>query len=100
MKRQVLYFNSPLVIIGVVAALFLFSRGGGTQAGSVVLAESERPSLIAASGRAKPISEEVHLASEISGKLCAVPVEEESSARKGDTARLCVRVDTFIDVGK
>jgi hypothetical protein len=81
MKRQVLYFNSPLVIMGVVAAFFLFSRGGGTQAGSVVLAESERPSLIAASGRAEP-------------------VEEESSARKGDTARLCVRLDTFIDVGK
>ncbi len=83
MKRQVLYFTSPLVIIGVAAAFFLFSRGGGTQAGSVVLAESERPSLIAAPGRVEPISEEIRVASEISGKLRAVPVEEGDSVRKG-----------------
>lgn len=83
MKRQVLYFTSPLVIIGVAAAFFLFSRGGGTQAGSVVLAESERPSLIAAPGRVEPISEEIRIASEISGKLRSVPVEEGDSVRKG-----------------
>ena len=83
MKRQVLYFISPLVIIGVAAAFFLFSRGGGTQAGSVVLAESERPSLIAAPGRVEPISEEIRVASEISGKLRAVPVEEGDSVRRG-----------------
>ena len=83
MKRQVLYFTSPLVIIGVAATFFLFSRGGNTQAGSVVLAESERPSLIAAPGRVEPISEEIRVASEISGKLRSVPVEEGDSVRKG-----------------
>jgi HlyD family secretion protein len=82
MKRQVLYFVSPLVIIGVAAALFLFSRGG-SQAGSVVLAETERPSLIAAPGRVEPVSEEIRVSSEIGGKLRAVPVEEGDSVRKG-----------------
>lgn len=83
MKRQILYFTSPLVIIGIAAAFFLFSRGGGPQAGSVVLAETERPSLIAAPGRVEPVSEEIRISSETGGKLRRVPVEEGDSVRKG-----------------
>lgn len=83
MKLKMLYFTSPLVIIGVAAAFFLFSRGGGPQAGSVVLAETERPSLIAAPGRVEPVSEEIRVSSEIGGKLRRVPVEEGDSVRKG-----------------
>ena len=83
MKLKMLYFTSPLVIIGVAAAFFLFSRGGGPQAGSVALAETERPSLIAAPGRVEPVSEEIRVSSEIGGKLRRVPVEEGDSVRKG-----------------
>ncbi|HEX5734212.1 MAG TPA: HlyD family efflux transporter periplasmic adaptor subunit [Blastocatellia bacterium] len=83
MRLKMLYFTSPLVIIGVAAAFFLFSRGGGSQAGSVVLAETERSSLIAAPGRVEPISEEIRISSEIGGKLRRVPVEEGDSVRKG-----------------
>jgi multidrug resistance efflux pump len=83
MRRRVLYFISPLAIIGVAAALFLFSRGGGPQADSVLMAETERPSLIAAPGRVEPVSEEIRVSSEIGGKLRAVPVEEGDSVRKG-----------------
>lgn len=84
-----------LIILGL-AALFLMTNGSGVfQLRSAVLAQPARSephvvanSLVAAPGRVEPVSEEIDVGAEISGKLQAVLVEEGSKVRRSQVIAL------------
>jgi HlyD family secretion protein len=60
----------------------LWARGGGGAIG--VTRAPAAPSLVAGPGRVEPISEEIKIGSELSGKLRTVNVDEGDRVRRGD----------------
>jgi HlyD family secretion protein len=90
MKRSTIYSIGLLMILGLGALCLMIYRGRDAQLRPGVLAQPGQSepgdipnSLIAAPGRVEPISEEIHVSAEISGKLQAVLVEEGDQVRRG-----------------
>jgi HlyD family secretion protein len=84
MKRTITYLITLLAAV-TLATVFFMARGDrDARPGAVVMAESESAVLVAAPGRVEPISEEIKVGSEISGKLKSVAVEEGDSVRRGE----------------
>jgi HlyD family secretion protein len=90
MKRSTIYSIGLLMIIGLSTLCLMIYRGRDAQLHSAALAQSDQSkpgavpnSLIAAPGRVEPISEEINVSAEISGKLQAVLVEEGDQVRRG-----------------
>jgi HlyD family secretion protein len=81
--------KKPAILIGVTAfvltvALTLFSLRTRTRnAPNVAAAQPTAPRLIAGPGKVEPVSEDIQLGSELSGKLRSVNVEEGVRVRKG-----------------
>jgi HlyD family secretion protein len=81
--------KKPAIVIGVTAfmltvALTLFSlRTRTTNAPSVAAAQPKTAQLIAGPGKVEPVSEDIQLGSELSGKLKSVNVEEGNRVRTG-----------------
>jgi ABC exporter DevB family membrane fusion protein len=84
MTRRIL-FIVPAVIL-LVGSLFFFS---GTQhSRAAAIAQPERNTQIAAPGRVEPVSEEILVSPEITGRLAQVFVDEGAHVRNGDTLAL------------
>lgn len=89
MQRQIII---GLVAFGLIVAALLFWKNKQSQVAPVTADAAPRPSptvmasnLIAAPGRVEPISEEVNIGAEISGRLKSVLVEEGDRIQRGQT---------------
>ena len=82
MQRIILYLSLSIFLLG--AAAIHFSRGPAqaTPPDSVSAANAA-PEVIAAPGLVEPLSEEIKVGSEISGRLQTVLVEEGDHVRRG-----------------
>lgn len=94
MKRKLIYLGLLMVLVAM-AMFFLFQRrqqtaeakevsagGGGPQA---LLDAANRQQMVSAPGRVEPISEEIEVGAEVSGKIRSVFVEEGSQVQRGQT---------------
>jgi multidrug resistance efflux pump len=102
MKKKLLLVLAGLVLIGVAILIIRVrvsrpAKPGAPEGTLAATAAGERPaargglarSVVAASGRIEPVSEEVVIGAEIPGRLVALLVEEGASVRRGQTlARL------------
>jgi HlyD family secretion protein len=95
MRRMRLVILSTLVgVIAIVATLVAVSRGGHASASASPAASREPsatsvPDIVAAPGRVEPVSEEIEVGIELSGRLREVLVEEGDRVRRGQVlARL------------
>ena len=80
MKRIILYFSLSIFLLG--AAAIHFSKRSA-RATPPVSAVNAAPEIIAAPGLVEPLSEEIKVGSEISGRLQQVLVEEGNRVRRG-----------------
>lgn len=85
MKRSLIYLIIILVAIGSAVGLVLNNRNNGLKLKTEASPSPEPVSknLISAPGRVEPISEEIRVGAEISGKLKAVLVEEGDRVARG-----------------
>lgn len=84
MSKKSLVLISVVALITVLSVSFIFAgsaRSKSAQPNSASL--SATPTAIAGPGRVEPLSEDIKLGSELSGKLKAVYVEEGDSIRRG-----------------
>jgi len=78
MKRTVV-FLVPALALGAACTIFALWRSDtvpAPSAGAAPAAVPETPRIVAGPGRVEPISEEIRVSAEVSGKLQTVPVEE------------------------
>ena len=80
--------NRSALMIAAVAfvltvSLTLYSTRGRVERPPQMPAKAASPELIAGPGRVEPVSEDIKIGSELSGKLHSVTVEEGDSVRKG-----------------
>ncbi|MCI0454072.1 MAG: HlyD family efflux transporter periplasmic adaptor subunit [Candidatus Dadabacteria bacterium] len=83
MKRKIVYSMTLLLIIGLVTSFLIISRGRASQPIPSSSVNPELKSLVAAPGRVEPISEEINLGADISGKIKEVLVEEGDQIKEG-----------------
>lgn len=92
MKRETIYMIVIVAVIaGVTGALLLPSRGtnGDSKAATNNMQAASNSSsdsharIIAAPGRIEPVSEEIEIGAEVSGKIKEVRVEEGAEVRRG-----------------
>jgi HlyD family secretion protein len=83
MKRSIIYPFMVLLVIGLITAYFVIDQSRAFQPAPVVLASPLKEVMVAAPGRVEPISEEIKVGSELSGRLVAVLVEEGDLVRRG-----------------
>lgn len=99
MKKRNMLVTITLVAGGVAAASFLVSRSRGPQPATTGEARRESGSgpsaaeLVSGPGRVEPLSEDVKVGSEISGKLKLMLVEEGDRVRRGQTLAVLVNDD-------
>lgn len=91
--------NKPVILIATAAfiltiALTLISvRSRAASESKSVAAQPKAPALVAGPGRVEPLSEDIQLGSELSGKLKAVNVEEGDGVRKGQVLAVLENTD-------
>src|SRR5215831_12625425 len=84
MKRRILYFI-PVVFL-LAGTIVFFLDGRRSRAANVP--QPEPNTRIAAPGRVEPVSEEILVSPELSGRLARVLVDEGALVRRGDTLAL------------
>lgn len=82
-KRACVYSIALLITTGLITLFFMINRTKISQSNSSILDQAELNILVAAPGRVEPISEEIEISSEISGKLESVLVEEGDQVQRG-----------------
>src|SRR5690242_3542489 len=84
----------------VTATLFIRSAysSRATAAAATVAAQSERTTLIAGPGRVEPVSEDIKIGSELSGKLKSVNVEEGDRIHAGQVLAVLENDDYLAEV--
>jgi ABC exporter DevB family membrane fusion protein len=88
MKRKIVYSTTLLLIIGLVTSFLIISRGRASQQSPTSSVKSGLNNLVAAPGRVEPISEEINLGADISGKIKEVLVEEGDRVKKGQVVAI------------
>lgn len=85
MMRKIIYSLALLAVIGSAALYFINGRDRASLSIWTAANPPEKAStqMIAAPGRVEPISEEIRVGAEITGKLSAVLVEEGQRVQKG-----------------
>src|SRR5690242_19382218 len=89
--------TKPAILIGIAAfiltiTLVVTETHAGEGAKPVVV-QAAAPSLVAGPGRVEPVSEDIRLGSELSGKLKAVNVEEGNRVRRGQVLAILENAD-------
>jgi HlyD family secretion protein len=79
--------------LGTLAAGLLWNRGAAGHASAAVLVRKEDVSRITAPGRVEPVSEEIRVGSQLSGRLREVPVEEGDRVRRGQVIAVLDNAD-------
>lgn len=82
-KRACVYLIASLITIGLITLFFTINRTKISQSSPDILDQTELNILVGAPGRVEPISEEIEVSSEISGKLESVLVEEGDQVQRG-----------------
>jgi HlyD family secretion protein len=99
MKHPTVYSIGLSLALGLGALFLMISRSRDAQPRPAAMAQSVRPEtrggadslpnmLIAAPGRVEPVSEEINVSAEISGRLRAVLVDEGSQVKRGQLIAL------------
>jgi HlyD family secretion protein len=81
--RNRFVFLLTLAALGALAAGLLWNRGVASHASAAVPARGDPVSRITAPGRVEPVSEEIRVGSQLSGRLREVPVEEGERVQRG-----------------
>jgi HlyD family secretion protein len=82
-KRTLVLSTMVLSIIGLAAMVAISERNLASQLDPLEGIPPARPIVVAAPGRVEPISEEIEVGSEMSGKLTAVLIEEGDRVQLG-----------------
>jgi HlyD family secretion protein len=82
-RRTVLIIVAALAAAVAAGLIFVGSRGVAAQAAANRQQQVSRVEMISGPGRVEPVSEDIKLGSELSGKLKAVYVEEGDQIRSG-----------------
>jgi ABC exporter DevB family membrane fusion protein len=85
MKRNLIYSMTALGVIVLATFFFVANRGKASEPQGTALAETKVADRVAAPGLVEPVSEEIKVSAEISGKLKSVLVEEGDRVHKGQT---------------
>jgi HlyD family secretion protein len=83
MKRKTVIIIAALAFVLTVALTLHSVRSHNVSAVQASAQPTQRPKLIAGPGRVEPVSEDIKLGSELSGKLKSVNVEEGDIIRRG-----------------
>jgi len=87
MKRRAIYMGAVVAVIALVITFFALRRKGANDNVSAnsktASVQAVPPNVVSAPGRVEPISEEIEVGSELSGKLRAVLVEEGDEVKHG-----------------
>jgi len=99
MRRNLIYSITSIIIIGL-CSLFFMKNGGGAYHAVLADVSSHEPNwLVVAPGRVEPISKEIEIGSEITGKIKVVLVEEGDRVQRGElmgVIKFGSRVDVLV----
>jgi HlyD family secretion protein len=96
--------KKPAILIAVAAFILVITltavsaRSRAASAARVAAEQPKAPSLIAGPGRVEPLSEDIQIGSELSGKLKSVNVEEGDRVRKGEVLAALENADYSAEV--
>jgi ABC exporter DevB family membrane fusion protein len=93
MKSKSAILIAILAIMVATTWALISVRSRATSVAKTAAAQPKSPSLIAGPGRVEPISEDIQLGSELSGKLKSVKVEEGEDVRKGQVLAVLENAD-------
>ncbi len=85
MRKRIAYVLAPVAAGAVLMAVITHARSGAVRAPNPGLSAKSTESVICAAGKVEPVSEEIKIASQLSGVLREVPVEEGQHVRRGQT---------------
>ncbi|MBI1747864.1 MAG: HlyD family secretion protein [Acidobacteria bacterium] len=75
----------PMAVIGLAVTLFMMGRNPSSPPDSAAALTPHSESVVAAAGRVEPISEEIKVGSEISGRINSLTVDEGDAVQRGLT---------------
>ena len=82
-----------LMALGTLGVTVLWNRGGASPASAAPSARSELVSRITAPGRVEPMSEEIRVGSQLSGRLREAPIEEGDRVERGQVIAVLENAD-------
>jgi len=98
MSKRIIVLIAAGVFILTISLMLGRSHGRTAASGSPATQASAAPSLIAGPGRVEPVSENIQIGSELSGKLKSVNVEEGDTIHRGEVLAVLVNDDYLAQV--
>ncbi len=93
MKKKPVILIATAAFILTIALTLISVRSRAASESKAIAAQPKAPTLVAGPGRVEPVSEDIQLGSELSGKLKAVNVEEGDRVRKGQVLAVLENAD-------